>query len=74
MAYMAAIMQPIINNSIRNMLCNRLFIGSPDVYKRQVTVSDLNLPENVRAVFDQNYALVSIISKSKDEAAEGEDA
>ncbi len=39
-----------------------------------VTVSDLKLPENVRAVFDQNYALVSIISKSKDEEAEGEKA
>ena len=35
-----------------------------------VTVSDLKLPENVRAVFDQNYALVSVISKSKDEEAE----
>ena len=39
-----------------------------------VTVSDLKLPENVRAVFDQNYALVSVISKSKDEEAEGEKA
>ena len=39
-----------------------------------VSVSDLKLPENVRAVFDQNYALVSIISKSKDEEAEGEKA
>ncbi len=39
-----------------------------------VSVSDLKLPENVRAVFDQNYALVSVISKSKDEEAEGEKA
>ena len=39
-----------------------------------VTVSDLKLPENVRAVFDQNYALVSVISKSKDEEGEGENA
>ena len=39
-----------------------------------VTVSDLKLPENVRAIFDQNYALVSVISKSKDEEAEGENA
>ena len=39
-----------------------------------VTVSDLKLPENVHAVYDQNYALVSIISKSKDDEAEGKDA
>ena len=39
-----------------------------------VTVADLKLPENVHAIFDQNFALVSIISKSKDDEAEGGDA
>ncbi len=39
-----------------------------------ITVADLKLPENVHAIFDQNFALVSIISKSKDDEAEGGDA
>ena len=39
-----------------------------------VTIETLPLPANVSAVFDQNYALVSIIDKSKvkGDAAEGE--
>lgn len=39
-----------------------------------VTIETLSLPANVSAVFDQNYALVSIIDKSKvkGDAAEGE--
>lgn len=40
-----------------------------------VTVSDVQLPANVTAVYDHNFALVSVLAKSKDdEAAEGEDA
>lgn len=39
-----------------------------------VTVSAIKLPENVHAIFDQNFAMVSIISKSKDEEAEGKTA
>ncbi|MBQ7607176.1 MAG: 50S ribosomal protein L25/general stress protein Ctc [Desulfovibrionaceae bacterium] len=40
-----------------------------------ITVSDVKLPENVKAVFDQNYAVVSVVLPSKeDEAAEGEGA
>ena len=35
-----------------------------------ISVGDLKLPENVRAEFDQNYALVTVISKSKDDAEE----
>ena len=38
-----------------------------------ITVETLPLPANVSAVFDQNFALVSIIDKSKGAAA-GEDA
>lgn len=33
-----------------------------------LTVSGLQLPENVKAVYDQNYAVVSVLSKSKDDA------
>ena len=33
-----------------------------------ISVADLKLPENVCAVYDQNYAVVSVISKNKDEA------
>ena len=38
-----------------------------------VTVATLPLPANVKAVYDQNYAIVSVLSKSKDDA-EGEEA
>ena len=38
-----------------------------------ISVTDLKLPENVSAVFDQNFALVTVISKSKDEAEEEDD-
>ncbi|MBQ3059414.1 MAG: 50S ribosomal protein L25/general stress protein Ctc [Desulfovibrio sp.] len=38
-----------------------------------INVADLKLPENVNAVYDQNYAIVSVISKSKD-SGEGEAA
>ena len=34
-----------------------------------ICVADLQLPENVKAVYDQNFAIVSVISKAK-EAAE----
>ena len=34
-----------------------------------ICVGDLQLPENVKAVYDQNFAIVSVISKAK-EAAE----
>ena len=36
-----------------------------------VGVADLKLPENVKAVFDQNFALVSVLTKT-DDAPEGE--
>ena len=44
-----------------------------------VMVADLKLPENVRAVFDQNFAVVSVLMPGKDDAgaeggAEGEAA
>ena len=38
-----------------------------------VTVATLPLPANVKAVYDQNYAIVSVLSKSKDDG-EGEGA
>ena len=38
-----------------------------------VTVATLPLPANVKAVYDQNYAIVSVLSKSTDDA-EGEEA
>ena len=34
-----------------------------------ICVGDLPLPENVKAVYDQNFAIVSVLSKAK-EAAE----
>ena len=38
-----------------------------------IMVADLKLPENVRAVFDQNFAVVSVLMAGKDDAgAEGE--
>lgn len=37
-----------------------------------ITVADLQLPENVHAVYDQNYAVASVVSKTSD-AAEGEE-
>lgn len=41
-----------------------------------ITVADLVLPPNVHAVFDKNYAIVSVLAKSKDsgEQLEGEPA
>lgn len=32
-----------------------------------ISVKDLKLPENVHAVFDQDYAIVSVMAKGKDE-------
>ena len=37
-----------------------------------VTVETLALPENVKAVFDKNFAIVSVFSKSKDAAEAAE--
>ena len=37
-----------------------------------VTVETLSLPENVKAVFDKNFAIVSVFSKSKDAAEAAE--
>ena len=38
-----------------------------------IMVADLKLPENVRAVFDQNFAVVSVLMAGKDDAeAQGE--
>lgn len=40
-----------------------------------INVADVVLPENVHAVFDQNFAVVSVMTKSADDAAgEGDDA
>ena len=41
-----------------------------------INVADLKLPENVSAVYDQNYAIVSILAKDKDDdsAQAGEEA
>ena len=36
-----------------------------------IMVADLQLPENVKAVYDQNFAMVSVLAKSKEEEAEG---
>ena len=33
-----------------------------------VCVGDLQLPENVKAVFDHNFAIISVISKAKETA------
>lgn len=38
-----------------------------------INVADLQLPPNVHAVYDHNYAVTGVLSKSKD-AAEGEEA
>lgn len=37
-----------------------------------VNVADLKLPEGVAAVFDQNFAVVSVLAKAKDDAAADE--
>lgn len=40
-----------------------------------ISVADLKLPENVSAVHDRNFAIVSVLAKSKDDVAEeGEEA
>lgn len=39
-----------------------------------INVSDLKLPENVRAVYDHNYAVVSVMAKSKEDDLEEEGA
>lgn len=40
----------------------------------QVSIETLPLPEGVRAVYDRNYVIVSVLSKSKEkDAAEGEE-
>lgn len=36
-----------------------------------ITVKDLQLPENVRAVFDHDYAIVSVMAKESEETEEG---
>lgn len=38
-----------------------------------INVADVVLPANVHAVFDQNFAVVSVMTKSADSASEGED-
>lgn len=35
-----------------------------------ISVADLKLPENVSAVHDRNFAIVSVLAKSKDDAEE----
>jgi large subunit ribosomal protein L25 len=37
-----------------------------------VTVQNLQLPANVRAISDRNFAIVSVLANSKDEAEEGD--
>ena len=37
-----------------------------------ISVGDLQLPENVKAVYDHNFAIVSVISKSKETAEAAE--
>lgn len=37
-----------------------------------INVGDLKLPDNVRAVFDHNYAIVGVVTKSKEAAEEEE--
>lgn len=39
-----------------------------------INVEDLKLPDNVRAVHDQNFAIVSVVTKSKDDGIEEEGA
>ncbi len=39
-----------------------------------IRAEDLVLPEGVRAVYDQNFAIVSVVSKVKEEDADSEDA
>lgn len=39
-----------------------------------IYVADLKLPENVKAIYDQNFALVSVLSQAKDAEDEGEAA
>ena len=39
-----------------------------------INVGDLKLPPNVHAVYDQNFAVVSVLAKGKEEAAEEEGA
>lgn len=39
-----------------------------------INVGDLPLPEDVHAIYDQNFAIVSVLAKGKEEAAEGEAA
>lgn len=39
-----------------------------------VTVADLNLPPDVRAVYDQDYAIVSVVAKGKEDEGAGEGA
>lgn len=38
-----------------------------------INVENLKLPENVSAVYDQNYAIVSILAKGKDEGADNDE-
>ena len=42
-------------------------ISSMDI-NTTICVADLELPENVKAVYDQNFAIVSVISKAKETA------
>ena len=37
-----------------------------------IAVADLQLPENVKAAYDQNYAIASVLTKSDDAAADAE--
>lgn len=38
-----------------------------------INVGDLELPPNVQSVYDQNYAIVSVLAKGKEDAAEDEE-
>lgn len=35
-----------------------------------ITISDIKLPDNVRAVFDRDYAVVGVLARSKDDGIE----
>ena len=47
--------------------------GNMDI-NTTICVADLKLPENVTAIYDQNFAVVSVLSKAKDAEGEGEGA
>lgn len=39
-----------------------------------INVADVQLPENVHAVYDHNFAIVSVMNKTSDDVAEGAEA